>query len=306
MNNSLVVEEEQKQQLEATSNTAAESLPVSEKQISSQETVVKWLYPRELQEEEEAAMASQEEDVKAVVKATEEAKDTVAANDKDDNTSLNSDDIEEIDVTEEITKQVTAGASYVGNMFSSAWNKTQKAAGSAADSGLKVSTSLFNFAAGYDLNKPSDDEDEECDPDKNQDNQEGTDESNAKVTATKPPPKSSSSFFSSAMSKFEDLTTTWSSTDQGQEGQAAAAAADKDGKAAETAEGAAAAEGGEKKKPAGGWTAFGGLGDLSNIVKVATDATSVIKAKVQSTTLLSEFNREQEEFIKNKGEDEKK
>ena len=57
---------------------------------------------------------------------------------------------------------------------------------------------------------------------------------------------------------------------------------------------------------------FGGLGsglgagigaDLTSQVKVATDATTAIKAKVsQHATILTEFNKEQENFIKNKGE----
>merc|ERR1719295_1640746 len=108
-------------------------------------------------------------------------------------------DVSEItdEITKEITKQVTAGTKALGSMFNTAWSKTQKA----ADSGMKASTSLFNFAAGYDLNKPSDDED---------------DEYKAAAEAEKAPsasaagvPKSQSFFgtgFSSAWSKVSDMT----------------------------------------------------------------------------------------------------
>jgi len=291
MNNSLSNKEE--------SLTSNPNSVVSQQQVTSEETVVKWLYPQALQEEEhrsiDAEMASQDQ-AKEIVKistepaAAEEEQQlpTTAADEqlpqKAGATSLED---EEIDVTEEITKQVTAGANYVGNMFTSgftsAWSKTQKA----ADSGIKASTSLFNFAAGYDLNKGSDDEDEGGEKD---DEKSG----NGSEPPKPVPPKSSSSFFSSALSKLEDLTTTWTS-EEAVEDEVAAKATD----AEATSEEAKTPE--ESKK--GGWTTFGGLGDLSSIVKVATDATSVIKAKVQSTTLLSEFNREQEEFIRNKGEE---
>jgi len=312
MNNSLTTKEE-----------------ISAETTSSEETggVVKWLYPQELEEYE---MSSEGSDREIAVKADEtaaaldespavtaasadpvkEEKAAAAAaaggsslkGSSSKNSSLNLEDEEEIDVTEEITKQVTAGANYVGTMFNSAWSKTQKA----ADSGIKASTSLFNFAAGYDLNKPSDDEDEpEEEKEKAEDKKDEEGETKKKVEspAKKPVfavPKSASSFFGSALSKLDSLAawTTEESSEQaaaGSEGAAAAAAADQATAASKEEE-----EGSKK----GGWTSsFGGLGaDLSSIVKVATDATSVIKAKVQSTTLLSEFNREQEEFIKNKGE----
>jgi len=300
---------------------------ISTEITSSEETggVVKWLYPQELEEYE---MSSEGSDREIAVKADEtaaaldespavtasadpvkEEKAAAAAaaagslkGSSSKNSSLNLEDEEEIDVTEEITKQVTAGANYVGTMFNSAWSKTQKA----ADSGIKASTSLFNFAAGYDLNKPSDDEDEpEEEKEKAEDKKDEEGETKKKVEspAKKPVfavPKSASSFFGSALSKLDSLAawTTEESSEQaaaGSEGAAAAAAADQTPAASKEEE-----EGNKK----GGWTSsFGGLGaDLSSIVKVATDATSVIKAKVQSTTLLSEFNREQEEFIKNKGE----
>ena len=67
-----------------------------------------------------------------------------------------------------------------------------------------------------------------------------------------------------------------------------------------------------ESNPAGaaGGSLFGGIGaDLSSLVKVASDATEAIKAKakdasaaINSTILLNDFNREQEAFIKNKGE----
>ena len=72
----------------------------------------------------------------------------------------------------------------------------------------------------------------------------------------------------------------------------------------------------EGNETSAGGGLFGGLGgglgsglgagigaDLTSLVKVATDATTAIKAKVsQHATILTEFNKEQENFIKNKGE----
>ena len=37
--------------------------------------------------------------------------------------------------------------------------------------------------------------------------------------------------------------------------------------------------------------------------KVANSASTVIKDKVSSTSMIAEFNKEQEEFIKNKGKE---
>ena len=44
------------------------------------------------------------------------------------------------------------------------------------------------------------------------------------------------------------------------------------------------------------------LSNISNMVgKVANNAGTVIKDKVSGTSMIAEFNKEQEEFIKNKG-----
>ena len=46
----------------------------------------------------------------------------------------------------------------------------------------------------------------------------------------------------------------------------------------------------------------GFFSNFSSIVgKVANSASTVIKDKVSSTAMIAEFNKEQEEFIKNKG-----
>ena len=67
----------------------------------------------------------------------------VEADKQSSTSSLDSFDKEEVDVTQEISKQMTAGANYVGSMFSSAWNKTAEAAAT----GMTASTSLFNFSS---------------------------------------------------------------------------------------------------------------------------------------------------------------
>lgn len=262
---------------------------------------MKWLYPREF---EEGVMAEATDNMKS----EDDKKEVLTPQGSLDKGSVDScvtneedDEIDVSEITEEITKQVTAGTKVLGSMFNTAWSKTQKV----ADSGMKASTSLFNFAAGYDLNKPSDDEDEdEAKPPE-------SDSGNAGGAM----PKSQSSFFSSgltsgfsaassAWSKVSDMTTSVTKSTSWTSDLSGAAAKSDDGKKdhEEIDE--------EAKEEEGQGGLFGGLGagigaDLSSLVKVASDATTALKAKsanIINATILNEFNKEQEEFIKNKGE----
>ena len=161
--------------------------------------------------------------------------------------------------------------------------------------------------------KPSDDEDDEYKA------AEGSAAAAAAAAAEAAPPvpKSQSFFgglgtstgFSSAWSKVSDMTTSavtkstsWTSD------LSKATSVDKD----EFKEGEEIKEEGTEEAGAAAGGLFGGLGsglgagigaDLTSLVKVATDATTALKAKVsQHATILTEFSKEQENFIKNKGE----
>lgn len=250
-----------------------------------------------------ANMKSTEDDKKDAMSVGQNSLDQGSIDSCETKEELENDDIDVSEITEEITKQVTAGTKALGSMFNMAWGKTQKV----ADSGMKASTSLFNFAAGYDLNKPSDDEDEDTSYQK-KDCEPGKDESIGAI------PKSQSSFFgtgltsgfsgaaSSAWSKVSDMTTSVAKSTSWTSDLGAATATSDNEKNDH--------EGIDEEAKEEGQGLFGGLGagigaDLSSLVKVASDATTAIKAKsanIINATILNDFNKEQEDFIKNKGE----
>jgi len=286
--------------------------PVDQEQTEG--GVVKWLYPKEFEGEVMADatenMKSEDDKKDAISVGQNSLTDQGSIDSCETKEELEDDEIDVSEITEEITKQVTAGTKALGSMFNMAWGKTQKV----ADSGMKASTSLFNFAAGYDLNKPSDDEDEDTSYQKK--------DSEADKGDGGAIPKSQSSFFgtaaggltsgfsgfsaSSAWSKVSDMTTsavTKSTSWTSDLAAAATAKSDDDKKDHEAIDE-------EAKEEEGQGGLFGGLSagigaDLSSLVKVASDATTAIKAKSQTiinATILNEFNKEQEDFIKNKGE----
>jgi len=145
-----------------------------EEDSNKKENLVKWLYPFDLEEGVEnmaddaasavaaaAETASNESGKKPPMTHQDSLEDKGSVDSCDTKETSDDDEIDVSEITEEITKQVTAGATALGSMFNTAWSKTQKAATTGVTSGVKASTSLFNFAAGYDLNKPSDDEDDD-------------------------------------------------------------------------------------------------------------------------------------------------
>jgi len=307
---------------------------------NKKENLVKWLYPFDLEEGVEnmaddaasavaaaAETASNEIGEKPPMTHQDSLEDKGSFDSCDTKETSDDDEIDVSEITEEITKQVTAGATALGSMFNTAWNKTQKAATTGVTSGVKASTSLFNFAAGYDLNKPSDDEDDDLPEDASPAG--GTEEKKAEA-ATGVMPKSQSSWgfgglgagmgglnlggmssAASAWSKSVSDTVTKSTSWTADLASAAVGAAGAGtSKPSDAADDTKEQEGESNPAGAAGGSLFGGIGaDLSSLVKVASDATEAIKAKakdasaaINSTILVNDFNKEQEAFIKNKGE----
>jgi len=303
---------------------------------NKKENLVKWLYPFDLEEGLEnmaddaasavaaaAETASNESGKKPPMTHQDSLEDKGSVDSCDTKETSDDDEIDVSEITDEITKQVTAGATALGSMFNTAWSKTQKAATTGVTSGVKASTSLFNFAAGYDLNKPSDDEDDDFA--EGASSVKGTEEKKAEAASVMPKSQSAWGFggigagmgglnlggmssAASAWSKSVSDTVTKSTSWTADLASAAVGAGTS--KPSEAADDTKEQDGESNPAGAAGGSLFGGIGaDLSSLVKVASDATEAIKAKakdasaaINSTILLNDFNREQEAFIKNKGE----
>jgi len=301
---------------------------------NKKENLVKWLYPFDLEEGVEnmaddaasavaaaAETASNESGKKPPMTHQDSLEDKGSVDSCDTKETSDDDEIDVSEITEEITKQVTAGATALGSMFNTAWSKTQKAATTGVTSGVKASTSLFNFAAGYDLNKPSDDEDDDFA--EGASSVKGTEEKKAEAASVMPKSQSAWGFggigagmgglnlggmssAASAWSKSVSDTVTKSTSWTADLASAAVGAGTS--KPSEAADDTKEQDGESNPAGAAGGSLFGGIGaDLSSLVKVASDATEAIKAKakdasaaINSTILLNDFNREQEAFIKNK------
>jgi len=301
---------------------------------NKKENLVKWLYPFDLEEGVEnmaddaasavaaaAETASNESGKKPPMTHQDSLEDKGSVDSCDTKETSDDDEIDVSEITDEITKQVTAGATALGSMFNTAWSKTQKAATTGVTSGVKASTSLFNFAAGYDLNKPSDDEDDDFA--EGASSVKGTEEKKAEAASVMPKSQSAWGFggigagmgglnlggmssAASAWSKSVSDTVTKSTSWTADLASAAVGAGTS--KPSEAADDTKEQDGESNPAGAAGGSLFGGIGaDLSSLVKVASDATEAIKAKakdasaaINSTILLNDFNREQEAFIKNK------
>jgi len=301
---------------------------------NKKENLVKWLYPFDLEEGLEnmaddaasavaaaAETASNESGKKPPMTHQDSLEDKGSVDSCDTKETSDDDEIDVSEITDEITKQVTAGATALGSMFNTAWSKTQKAATTGVTSGVKASTSLFNFAAGYDLNKPSDDEDDDFA--EGASSVKGTEEKKAEAASVMPKSQSAWGFggigagmgglnlggmssAASAWSKSVSDTVTKSTSWTADLASAAVGAGTS--KPSEAADDTKEQDGESNPAGAAGGSLFGGIGaDLSSLVKVASDATEAIKAKakdasaaINSTILLNDFNREQEAFIKNK------
>jgi len=202
--------------------------------------------------------------------------------------------------TEDLTNKVNAGANYLGSMFSSAWSKTTKTANEATATSSNFLTSTFNkvgTAASSAANSAKTSPKNEAKPiveNENVDNAEEVKEPDANVSDNKP----ISSFLSTAWTKVEGFTRSTTSNFAKEEGQDKVES--KENNCQETMEKPDVSSSGPEETIDSKQNFFS---NFSSIVgKVANNATSAIKDKV-STSMIGEFNKEQEDFIKNKVSD---
>jgi len=198
--------------------------------------------------------------------------------------------------SEDLTVKVSAGANYLGSMFSTAWTKTAKSATEATATSSNFLTSTFNkvgtaasSAANSTKSSPKNEskpivEGEEGSIVENtaeENKEEISDVSENKQPENKP----LSSFFSSAWTKVEGFTKSTTTNFAKEENQ------DEN----TTMEKPQVTDDSDSKQNF--------FSNFSSIVgKVANNATTVIKDKV-NTSMIAEFNKEQEDFIKNKVSD---
>jgi len=198
--------------------------------------------------------------------------------------------------SEDLTVKVSAGANYLGSMFSTAWTKTAKSATEATATSSNFLTSTFNkvgTAASSAANSTKSSPKNESKPIVEGEEEgivENTAEDNkeeiADVSENKQPEnKPLSSFFSSAWTKVEGFTKSTTTNFAKEENQ------DEN----TTMEKPQVTDDSDSKQNF--------FSNFSSIVgKVANNATTVIKDKV-NTSMIAEFNKEQEDFIKNKVSD---
>jgi len=198
--------------------------------------------------------------------------------------------------SEDLTVKVSAGANYLGSMFSTAWTKTAKSATEATATSSNFLTSTFNkvgTAASSAANSTKSSPKNESKPIVEGEEEgivENTVEENkeeaADVSENKQPEnKPLSSFFSSAWTKVEGFTKSTTTNFAKEENQ------DEN----TTMEKPQVTDDSDSKQNF--------FSNFSSIVgKVANNATTVIKDKV-NTSMIAEFNKEQEDFIKNKVSD---
>lgn len=200
--------------------------------------------------------------------------------------------------SEDLTVKVSAGANYLGSMFSTAWTKTAKSATEATATSSNFLTSTFNkvgTAASSAANstksspknesKPIVEEEEGIVEETTENTKENTAEDvqkEANVSENKP----ISSFFSSAWTKVEGFTKSTTSNFAKEENQDENTTMEKQQVTEDNSD-----------------SKQNFFSNFSSIVgKVANNATTVIKDKV-NTSMIAEFNKEQEDFIKNKVSD---
>jgi len=200
--------------------------------------------------------------------------------------------------TSDLSNKVNAGANYLGSFFSSAWTKTTKTANDATTSSStflstalgKVGGSTANSsAANSSKNSPKIEENPIVEnPDTSSDDP-NADQGAVEVSSTSS--SAATSFFNSAWSKVGDFTKTNIT------GTAATKETETDSEPVKDED--KTEDDGESGKKGSSF-----LSNISNMVgKVANNAGTVIKDKVSGTSMIAEFNKEQEEFIKNKGPD---
>lgn len=179
-------------------------------------------------------------------------------------------------IPEDLTKQVAAASSYVGSFFNpSAWKPEDQKEATEEDGKVKSGSSFFSFSKVPGLAKTSPTVDQK---------ENGESEENG------------GSFFSSAFNKMGISNMASSLTMENLSGKVAAAA------------GATYPDtppnGEEGAKEEENWSYTSLTSAISKASKVASDYSKVIQDSVNKAPLLADFNHEQQEFIKSKGEKE--
>jgi len=203
--------------------------------------------------------------------------------------------------TEDLTVKVSAGANYLGSMFSSAWSKTAKTANEATATSSNFLTSTFNkvgtaasSAANSTKSSPKN-ESKTIVENENVDNAEEDKIPDAGPDANVSENKNISSFLSTAWTKVEGFTKSTTSNFAKEEGQDKVETEENNCQETTEKTDVPSEETSDSKQNF--------FSNFSSIVgKVANNASSAIKDKV-STSMIGEFNKEQEQFIKNKGSD---
>jgi len=215
---------------------------------------------------------------------------------KDDNKAAN----EEGYIPEDISNKMAAATSYMGSFFNaSAWKAEKSPEGEAkeakptsrknsASAGGMMSSSLlsaFGKVPGFTKVSPTDE---------TKTTKDGEATTDDKIEEEKEESAAQGSFFSSAFSKIGISGMASSLTMENIAGKPAAAT----GATTETEENK---ESEDKKEETWG-SSFSNA--FTKVGKVATDYTKVVQDTVYKAPMLAEFNQEQEEFIKSKGDKE--
>jgi len=223
---------------------------------------------------------------------------------KDDNKAANVN--EEGYIPEDISNKMAAATSYMGSFFNpSAWKTEKSPEGEAkeakptsrknsAAAGMGSSLlSAFGKVPGFTKVSPTEEEKENKVGDEN----EGTEQD--KVEEGKEEAGSQGSFFSSAFSKIGISGMASSLTMENIAGKSTPVSPNEtEGEKSKDSE---EKEGEEKNEETWG-TSFSNA--FNKVGKAATDYTKVVQDTVYKAPMLAEFNQEQEEFIKSKGDKE--
>jgi len=283
----------------------------------SDETVVKWLYPGAAQQGDNTSISDMESELQTDQSVQGSPFDNSAAmenssptNSGPDSEAASIDDLPKDDsktkegyIPEDLTNKVAAATTYMGSFFNpSAWKaekgpeeekETKEASSSSrknsASSGMMGGSFLSAFSKVPGFTKTSPTEEEHAFKDREAEGEKGKEE---KEEAT-----NQGSFFSSAFSKIGISGMANSLTMENIAGKAATttentgADADTDDKK----------ESDEKKDETWG-SSFSNA--FTKVGKVATDYSKAVQDTVYKAPMLAEFNQEQEEFIKSKGDKE--
>jgi hypothetical protein len=200
-------------------------------------------------------------------------------------------------VTDELSTKVSAGANYLGSMFSNAWTKTAKTANDASATSSSFLSTTFSPKVGTPATN-SEANSAKTSPKVESNSIVVDSEKATEITAVEVSPKvevdntdsnntmsaSASTFFSSAWNKVGGFSRSTTSSSTNAE-EVTATTEDKPGNAEILVT--------EKKTEKG-------ANFFANFSSIMGNATTVIKDKVSTATMIGEFNKEQDDFIKSK------